>query len=212
MVSLDAWRSHNADAVQPSYREATNPASGLARQHRDRYSIYYTSSTYYGHANVLSLGFAGMYQRDGVGTSANPGDYKAWNVDGLMERKLGKGAAVTLECAYYQYRTGGKIDVGPSFGGAGATDNVGGLRAGNAGLVSVSYLFGQRVGVGQFQPTLRYQQFDPILTGGHDRQYDGALNYIIKGHNARISLDYAHVDYASGAKADRGVLGLQVQI
>jgi len=38
-VSQDAWRSLTADAVQPSYREAANPASGLPRQHRDRYSI-----------------------------------------------------------------------------------------------------------------------------------------------------------------------------
>ncbi len=29
MVSIDAWRSYTADAVQPSYREATNPASGM---------------------------------------------------------------------------------------------------------------------------------------------------------------------------------------
>ena len=34
MVSLDAWRSHTADAVQPSYREATNPASGKRDRRR----------------------------------------------------------------------------------------------------------------------------------------------------------------------------------
>lgn len=145
---------------------------------------YYTSSTYYGHANVLSLGVAGMYQRDGVGTAADPGDYKAWNIDGLMERKVGNGGAVTFEFAYYQYRTSGKTDIVSTFNGAGATDNVGGLRAGNAALLSAAYLFGQPVGVGQFQPVLRFQQFTPVDTTGHDRQYDAGLNYIIHGHNA----------------------------
>ena len=34
MVSLDAWRCPNADAVQPSYREATNPAAGFGNRRR----------------------------------------------------------------------------------------------------------------------------------------------------------------------------------
>lgn len=172
---------------------------------------YWTSSTYYGSANILTLAVAGMYQKDGVGTALNRGDYKAWNVDALMERKVGDGGAVTLEGAYYQYRTGGVADVPGNFAGAGATDNVGGIGAGDAWLVSAGFLVPTPVGPGRIQPVLRYQQFDPKYAPGTSRQYNASLNYIIKGHNARLSLDYAHAETTGAPDRDRVTLGIQLQ-
>lgn len=172
---------------------------------------YYTSSTYYGSANILTLAFAGMYQKDGVGTAASPGNFSAWNVDALMEKKIGDGGAVTLEGAYYQYRTQGRIDVAPSFNGAGATDNVGGIAAGDAYLASIGFLIPSEVGPGRLQPVVRFQQFDPKGFSGHDRQYDASLNYIIKGHNARISLDYARFTSSFGPNSHLITLGAQLQ-
>lgn len=172
---------------------------------------YYTSSTYYGSADILTIGFAGMVQKNAVGTAADKGDYKAWNVDALMEKKVLDGGAVTLEAAYYDYNTDGVIDVSPGFNGASDTDNVGGVTQGKAYLASAGFLFPQVIGIGKFQPVVRYQEFDSSLVEISTKQYDASLNYIIKGHNARLSLDYAHTNVKTGKNGDAVTLGTQLQ-
>lgn len=170
---------------------------------------YYTSSTYYGGADILTLGFAIQSQKDGVGTALVRGDYLAWNVDLLFEKKIMDGGAVTLEGAYYDYDTDGVLDVAPGFNGAGSTDNVGGIVDGEAFLVSAAVLFPQEVGPGKFQPVVRYQEFDPEI-GPTVKAYDVGLNYIIKGHSARLSAAWQHLDVA-GFDNDRLTAGVQVQ-
>ena len=172
---------------------------------------YYESSTYYGTADILTVAVAGMVQKNAVGTVADRGDYKAWNVDALMEKKVLDGGAVTLEGAYYHYDTDGVIDVGTSFDGASSTDNVGGITAGKAYLASAGFLFPQVVGIGKFQPVVRFQEFDASILDIKTKQYDASLNYIIKGHNARLSVDYSHVDVEHGADDDRVTAGAQLQ-
>ncbi len=172
---------------------------------------YYESSTYYGTANVLSLGLVGMSQSSAVGTAAKHGDYTAWNVDGLMEHKVPGGGAVTLEGAYYNYDTHGVLDVAPSFGGAGSTANVGGITQGHAYLASAGFLFPTTVGIGKFQPVVRYQEFDATILTSKTKQYDASLNYIIKGHNARLSLDYAHESISFHPDDNRLTAGVQLQ-
>ena len=172
---------------------------------------YYESSTYYGQANILTLAFAGMSEQDGVGTALRHGNYESWNVDGLMEKKILNGGAFTLEGAYYHYDTGGVLDVATNFGGAGPTDNVGGLTQGNAYLGSVGLLFPTEIGIGKLQPVVRYQEFDADLTHMDTRQVDASLNYIIKGHNARLSLDWAHKEITHAPDDDTVTAGLQLQ-
>jgi hypothetical protein len=172
---------------------------------------YYTSSTYYGSADILTVAVAGQMQSNAVGTAAVKGDYKAWNVDALMEKKVMDGGAVTLEGAYYKYDTDGVVDVGGGFNGAGSTDNVGGITEGKAYLLSAGFLFPQTVGIGKLQPVVRFQEFDAKLLDVKTKQYDASLNYIIKGHNARLSLDYAHLDTDGGSDNDTVTLGAQLQ-
>jgi hypothetical protein len=172
---------------------------------------YYTSSTYYGTANVLTLAVVGLYESDAVGTSAVHGNYTAWNVDGLLEKKVMNGGAFTLEGAYYHYDTGGVLDVAPNFNDASSTANVGGLTQGSAYLGSVGFLFPTEVGIGKFQPVVRYQEFDADLTHVKTKQYDASINYIIKGHSARLSLDYAHLTETGLADDNRVTAGLQLQ-
>ena len=173
---------------------------------------YYTSSTYYGSQDILTVAVAGQIQKNGVGTAAVNGDYKAFNVDALMEKKLPGDGVITLEGAYYNYDTDGVIDVSGGFGGAGATDNVGGVVDGKAWLASAGYLFPQEIGIGKIQPVVRYQQFKADDLGFKLKQWDASLNYIIKGHNARVSLDYSHFDVSgSGGDNDALTLGVQLQ-
>jgi hypothetical protein len=172
---------------------------------------YYTSSTYYGGADVLTLAVVGLWQDDGVGTAGKRGTYKSWNIDGLMEKKIMDGGAFTLEGAYYHYDTDGVVDVAPGFGGASSTANVGGLVQGDAYMASAGFLFPTEVGIGKFQPVVRYQEFDPDFSKTKVKQYDASLNYIIKGHNARLSLDYSHLTITAKPSDDRVTAGLQLQ-
>ena len=78
----------------------------------------------------------------------------------------------------------------------------------------LSFLFPQQVGIGQLQPMVRYQSLD-IDSVSETDQIDLGLNYIIDGHNARISLVYADMstDFDAGGSLDTNMIkiGLQIQ-
>lgn len=61
---------------------------------------YYGTGTYLGSKDIFAIGVAGRQQKDGVLTVAGVGDYRAWTIDFLLEKRLG-GGAVSLEAAYY---------------------------------------------------------------------------------------------------------------
>ena len=185
---------------------------------------YYNSSTYYGDKDILALGLVYMYQNDGAGQLVMPdtapvtspseavideGDFRGWNVDFLMERKLDAGV-LTLEGAYYDYDL----------------DDNGSLSNEGDGYFGVlSFLFPGEFGVGdlkaRLQPLVRYQLFDPELSGGekHSR-VDFGLNFIIDQHNTRLSLTVSRDEDSPTAMGpgfeldDRTIfkLGLQVQL
>jgi hypothetical protein len=92
---------------------------------------------------------------------------------------------------------------------------------GNAYDVSGMYLFPQKIWIGQAQPFLRYVNVSP--SGSTDREvYEAGLNYVIDGHNAKVSLSYQYGDlmtkglnYSTNAAGDRSsqmLLGFQWQI
>ncbi len=214
VYSVGAFNGHNVIAG------ASSEADNLMYAARVQYDFwdaepnpaYYSSSTYYGGADVLAIALAGMHQSDGVGTSTAKGDYSSYSVDGLMEKKLAAGV-VTLEGAYYRYNTGGVVDVAPSFGGATSTSNVGGLVQGKAYLAGAAFMFPQVVGVGKLQPYVRYQKWNPDDFAGvpDQKQYDAGLNYIIDGHNARVSATFTRNTTANAADTHKFVVGLQLQ-
>jgi hypothetical protein len=171
---------------------------------------YYTSSTYYGSVDVLTLAFAAQYEANGVGSATKRGDYTGWNMDLLFEKKLPFGV-VTLEGAYYNYDTQGVKDVSPAFGGASSTANVGGITQGDGFLIGTAYLVPGKVGWGQFQPFFRYQSFNNDLSHLTANQYDLGVNYIIKGHNARVSLDFSQNTGGGVPDYDRIIAGIQLQ-
>jgi hypothetical protein len=131
-------------------------------------------------------------------------------MDLLFEKKLPFGV-ITLEGAYYNYNTQGVKDVSPVFGGASATANVGGITQGDGYLIGAAYLIPGKVGWGQFQPFFRYQNFDNSITHLSADEYDLGVNYVIKGHNARVSLDYSKNEGGGIADYDRIIAGIQLQ-
>jgi hypothetical protein len=134
----------------------------------------------------------------------------------LLEKKFASGVP-TFEAAYYKYKLGA-VDCGSGEPGspvcAGGTDNVGGQVDGKSYLLSAAYLFGQKVGWGQFQPYVRHQKFDRTLSSTTSKATDFGLNYIIKGPNAKISAVYTKTEDTRLAIAarDRNMFTLGVQL
>jgi hypothetical protein len=214
VYAVGAFMGHNR------FPGASNQSSSILVSYRVAFNFldpepnpaYYESSTYYGSVDVLTLAVAGMHQSNGVGTAALPGDYNAFSVDLLFEKKLGDAGVLTLEGAFYDYATNDVFDYVPPPGvSLTPNNNTGGVTNGQGYLGSVAYLLPAKVGWGMFQPYGRYQQFEADLLGGKAKKYDVGVNYVIDGHNARVSLEYATTKVTATPSTDAVVLGLQLQ-
>jgi hypothetical protein len=137
-------------------------------------SGYYTASTYYGEKDeVLAIGLVAQFQNDVVvNSSGGARSFLGYSADVLYEKKLEDMGVVTFEGAFYKYNTGRNSSM---------------MRA-SAFLLQLGYLFPAEVGIGKFQPIARYQR-------AHDLNDQSALdlgtNYVIRGHNARLSFMYS---------------------
>jgi hypothetical protein len=149
-------------------------------------SGYYTGSTYYGEKEqVLALAFVGQYQDNIVADGGNAKSFSGYSTDLLYEKKLGDGGVVTFEGAYYKYNIGRN-----------ASTTALGLQHGSAFLLQAAYLFPTEIGPGKLQPIARYQDF--LNTS----RLDLGSNYVIRGHNARVSFLYSPM-YFGGAWNNR---------
>ncbi len=178
---------------------------------------YYTSGTYYGKGgDILTVAVSNQYQEDGAGTTADPGNFRGTSADILLEKVLPNGGVVTFNGEYKNY--------GISRGYSQASRDAGGgfdMFEGNAFDVSGMYLFPQKVGIGQFQPFLRYVNVDPTTSSTRE-VYEGGVNYIIDGHNAKIFMSYQYGDLltkglnykstATGEDVSQLMVGFQWQI
>jgi len=154
---------------------------------------YYTGSTYYGDADILALGIVGQWQQDGVASTG--GNFRGANIDLLMEKKiesLGDGV-LTLESAVYTYDFD---EVSPD---------------GEAYLAYVGFLFPDEIGPGKFQPHVRWQSFGKSFEADSS-QLDIGLNYVMQGHNGRLSLVYSLIDSDALNTDNQVLLGAQFQV
>ena len=153
---------------------------------------YYLNGTYYGDKNLLAIGGASQVQDGRTATT----------VDFLMERKLPKGSAITVESEYSDYnRLGG---YNPSYA----------KSEGAYGLAS--YLFPKKVGPGRFEVLGKYAKAN--FTHGSQANYNQKtvevnVNYVIKEFNARV------MSFCQNERFDRlhtnfwlAGVGLQVQM
>jgi len=153
---------------------------------------YYTSSTYYGKAgDILTLGASNIYGRDLAGTATDSGNFRGTEVDLLMEKVLPNEGVVTLLGEYKNYEISSlDEDV------ARADPDCFCLFDGDSFSTGLLYLFPQQIGIGQFQPYVRYSGVYP--DGSSDRdEFETGVNYVIDGHNARVSLLYQYGDLSS---------------
>jgi hypothetical protein len=121
------------------------------------------------------------------------GDYKAWNLDFLLEKRIGAGA-VSVEAAYYNYRN----------------DDVILAEQGKAWSTGLAYVFNLAPGQGKLQPFVQFQKFKPD-NNIDVKQSDIGLNYIIDGYNAQLSARYSKTETVAAADQSKFVVALQVQ-
>ncbi len=153
---------------------------------------YYGTGTYLGSKDILAIGLAGRQQKEGVLTAARVGDYRSWNVDFLLEKRLAGGSAASVEAAYYDYDTGDVIL----------------SEQGKAWSAGAAYLF--PIQRGSLQPYLRLQKFDAD-TGIATRQQDVGVNWIIDGYNAQLGATYSRTKITGTDDQSKLVVALQLQ-
>ena len=176
---------------------------------------YYISSTYYGKGgDIFTVGFAAQWEEDALGTAGAEGDFLGYSVDLLGETTLGNGAVATIEGEYKRFELDGVA--------SGAADSLG-MFEGDAYTGTALYLLPGKIGIGQLQPYVRYTYNDEESSSSQDRdEYEAGINYIIDGHNARVSLMYQYGDLnskgrlnysnATGDDVHAIKLGFQMQI
>jgi hypothetical protein len=145
---------------------------------------YYTSGTYYGTAgDILALAVATEHQKDGSGSSLNPSDFTSFVGDVLFEKVLGSAGVLTVNAEYKRLWA-------QNLAAFGQTDCFC-MFSGNSYTAYALYLFPNEVGIGRFQPYGRYTNIDPQHSGTR-YEWELGTNYVISGHNARISAFWRH--------------------
>lgn len=151
---------------------------------------YYTSGTYYGTGgDIFTVAFAFQTQDDGAGSFLNAGDFFGYSFDVIFEKVLPNKGVFTFNGEYKDFDA--DYDVA-----AFADPDCFCMFDGSSYSLVGLYLFPQTIGIGKFQPYVRYT--DVSANGSADRdEIEGGVNYIIDGHNARVSLFYQHGDIAT---------------
>jgi hypothetical protein len=169
---------------------------------------YYTSGTYYGTAgDILALGVGANHQQNGAGSFLHSADYTAFITDLLAEKPLPNDMGViTVNAEYKQYFA----DYNP----LAFTDGSGnfGMFNGHSYTGYALYLIPQQVGMGRFQPYARFTWVQPNQSTNR-KETEAGVNYIIAGHNARISAFWQYGDLATkGINYAPGVTGNEVNV
>ncbi len=206
--------------------EAINPDGELQYGARLAYNFwnvednpgYWTTSTYYGkQGDIFTLGASTIYHKDGAGAPGNSGDFLGVEGDLLLEKVLANQGVVTLLGEGKSYEL---TDLDET--AARATPGCFCLFYGYSYSAGLLYLFPQQVGIGQIQPYARFSQLLPDASSDR-HEVEAGINYIIDGHNARVSLIYQYGDLATkgifdfsptaaGDEVHAVKLGIQLQL
>jgi len=170
---------------------------------------YYTSSTYFGSlGDIFTLGLSFQAQSDGVGTAEAPGDFSGYTVDFLYEKVLGSNGVLNVEGEYKSF------DSDYPSGTPSDSTNFG-LFDGESYFGTIGYLLPGSDN-GRYQPYVRYVENSPTDLESTTLMEAG-VNYIIKGHNAKLNLNFADGDanisgFKLGPESTSVSFGVQFQI
>lgn len=163
---------------------------------------YYTSGTYYGTAgDILALAVGYNYQSNGAGSQNFSSDFSAFIADLLFEKPLGSSGdkgVITVNAEFKQYFANynsgafAANTLGPTLTSGGCLC----MFDGNSYTGYALYLFPNEVGIGRFQPYARFTSISPNNSATR-QETEAGTNYVISGHNARISAFWQYGDLAS---------------
>lgn len=187
---------------------------------------YYTAGTYYGTAgDILAIAGNVQHQKDGAGNtsisptgSPNVSDFTGLSVDLLFEKVLPNNMGV--------FTFNGEFKRFFANYGTNALTNTPGtcfcVFNGHSWTAYGLYLIPNEIGIGRFQPYVRFTSVSPLYSSMR-QEFEYGVNYIISGHNARISAYGRYGDIetkgvfgnygpnAQGNKADSFHVALQLQ-
>lgn len=167
---------------------------------------YYHSSTYYGGKDLLAIGIAGAFKKDGGSFTPTTGpdagvtlidDAATFNADVLFEKNLQEGGVLDLEGAFYLYP--GDYDVFK-----------------HSYLFVASWMTADKVGPGKIQPLVRFQQAkvrgrEPGSDDSTDTSIELQLGYPIAEYGARLALGYQYTKFGGpDTKGNAIYLGAQI--
>jgi hypothetical protein len=179
---------------------------------------YYTSGTYYGTAgDIVAISGNVIHQKDGAGSpTLGRSDFTGATVDLLVEKLMPNNMGVfTFNAEFKRYWANygtGAFSGGDCFC----------MFNGHSWTVYGLYLIPHEVGIGRFQPYVRFVSIDPLYSALR-QEWEYGLNYIISGHNARVSVYGRYGDLetkgpfnnfgpnATGNKVDSFHVALQLQ-
>lgn len=207
-----------AVGVFDGYQGASNDSDNLLYATRLAYNFlnmeenpgYYTSGTYYGAlGDILTLGFSAQYQADGTGTATESEDFTGYVVDLLWESVYSGAGVLTIDAEY-------KVFEDDLSAAARANPECFCLFDGTSYLATAAWLFPAEIGIGKFQPYVRYTRNEPDDYADESDLYELGLNYVIKGFNAKINVNYTNGDAnltgSPGPDSDAITVGVQLQI
>lgn len=148
---------------------------------------YYTSGTYYGGlGDIFTVAVAIQHQKDGSGSAANSDDFLGVSADVLFEKVLGAAGVFTFNGEFKHFEAEDHSMAGDAVN----------LFDGDSFSVAGLYLLPNKMGIGQLQPYVRFTGIYADKSRDRD-EFEAGVNYIIDGHNARISLFYQYGDIAT---------------
>ena len=212
-------------AVSQGQRNGPNVGNSLMYTGRVQWNLlndepnpgYYTSGTYYGTAgDIVAIAGSVQHQKDGAGSSTvGTSDFTGASVDLLIEKVLPNNMGVfTFNGEFKRHWANYGL-------GATAAANCFCQFNGHSWTVYGLYLIPNEIGIGRFQPYARFTSIDPLYSAMR-QEWEYGVNYIISGHNARISAYGRYGDIeskglfnygagAAGNKVDSFHVALQLQ-
>lgn len=171
---------------------------------------WFNQGTYLGNKKVLSFGLGMDSQKDLTLSSLADQDNFVWTVDGFFDYPVAEGA-VTAEAAYINIENCTQTQP-QTYTSLSAGDDA------KNWYINAGYLLPGSVGPGRLQPYVRYETVDvderDSATDYGTDFWSGGLNYYLKGHNAKLTADYMHVDQdnPTSTRKDRDIFTFQMTV
>jgi hypothetical protein len=199
LAAMEGQDSTNAPRRSPRY---------TARAHvtlLDPEDGYGYGGTYLGTKMILTFGAGAQYEPGAaysdVTSMTGEKDYSAWTADAFFEYPVGSGGTITVSGAYLN------VSFDDAYKGSNPDPGSVGIDGEKNGwYAKAGYLITDKIGPGQIQPFVRYEQWNYALVNGvYDQKITWlgvGLNYLINGQGLRVSVEYSMTDFDKELNAE----------